>query len=108
MGAVVAAPVPDSASNTYAAQQVRQSKTPPPAQAVTEPDIAELPPQRWCEDMQRAKGVKPGKSWGSLSQPQIEDWKRKRCDQFFCEPNAMEARGTYTCVPINKGARTAQ
>ncbi|KAJ1493633.1 hypothetical protein T484DRAFT_1928983 [Baffinella frigidus] len=42
--------------------------------------------------------VRPGKGWGSMPAREQAEWKRLRCDAHFCQPDAMEARGTYDCV----------
>ena len=36
---------------------------------------------------------------------QQQDWMRRKCDQFFCEPNARAGRGTYNCVPLVRRRR---
>ena len=53
----------------------------------------------WCTDAKRDLRVQPGQSWGRLTEAQIAEWKRRRCDRYFCMPSAMEAVGTYKCVP---------
>lgn len=59
----------------------------------------------WCSQMKQAHRVVPGQSWGTLSgsdqqwDGQIGEWRLRRCDRFFCRPDALEARGTYRCVP---------
>ena len=59
----------------------------------------------WCLHARSALGVQPGQSWGQLDEPQIREWKRRRCDQFFCAPSEMEAKGKYRCVPLATSAR---
>ena len=50
----------------------------------------------------------PGRRWVFHAESKAEqaEWMARRCDRFFCEPNAMESRGTYTCVPRQRQAHT--
>ena len=59
----------------------------------------------WCRHAKLSLRVVPGQSWGLLSEAQVSQWKRLRCDRFFCEPSPMEAVGTYHCVPLKGGAQ---
>ena len=54
----------------------------------------------WCRRMRTERRAAPGRSWGRLSETEQAAWMARRCDRFFCRPNAMESRGTYTCVPL--------
>ena len=56
--------------------------------------------KRYCTTTASKHDVVPGKSWGTLSDHQIEHWKEVRCDQFFCRPNSLEGVGSYVCVPL--------
>mmetsp|Transcript_13507 Transcript_13507/g.16090 ORF Transcript_13507/g.16090 Transcript_13507/m.16090 type:complete len:315 (+) Transcript_13507:63-1007(+) len=55
-----------------------------------------------CRSVHKRYNVLPGKSWGTLSKQQQKDWMNNRCDQFFCEPHAMEGRGVYKCTPLKR------
>lgn len=69
---------------------------PKPAALAAEPPSDDAPA---CRALHTVHRVQPGQSWGSLSATQIEVWKRRRCDRFFCQPSPMESVGTYRCVP---------
>ena len=56
--------------------------------------------EAWCRRATREQKVTPGSSWGSLAKAGEEEWMRRRCDRFFCQPHAMESRGVYRCVPV--------
>jgi len=56
--------------------------------------------EAWCRRTKPERRVVPGQSWGALSEAGQEEWKKRRCDQFFCRPNAMESRGTYRCLSV--------
>ena len=56
--------------------------------------------RRECDALKETHKVRPGKSWGSLDEKQIKEWKARRCDQFYCKPSPMEAVGTYECIPL--------
>lgn len=74
--------------------------TRPRRSATAASEAISWPDSRWCRWAKRQHRVTPGQSWGALSGAQISTWKRRRCDSFFCQPNALEARGTYHCVPL--------
>jgi hypothetical protein len=57
--------------------------------------------EEWCRRMHGSHSVQPGQSWGTLAEEAVEQWKRLRCDQHFCKPNKMEARGVYICEPLD-------
>lgn len=59
--------------------------------------------EAWCRRTKLERRVVPGQSWGGLSEADQAEWKTRRCDKFFCRPNAMESRGTYRCVPVGDG-----
>lgn len=63
--------------------------------------------EEWCRRMHSTAMVKPGQSWGTLSEAAIEQWKIRRCDKFFCKPNHMEAQGMYNCEPLHMPVTTS-
>ena len=52
----------------------------------------------WCRSMKAEKQVVPGESWGRLSEREQSGWLGKRCDTYFCAPNAQEGKGVYSCA----------
>lgn len=54
----------------------------------------------WCNRIHDAERVQPGRSWGTLGESGVQQWKVRRCDRFFCKPNHMEAKGSYVCEPL--------
>mmetsp|Transcript_29612 Transcript_29612/g.49998 ORF Transcript_29612/g.49998 Transcript_29612/m.49998 type:complete len:138 (+) Transcript_29612:210-623(+) len=55
----------------------------------------------FCRKMVEEHECRPGQGWGTMNNVQINRWKKIRCDKYFCKPNAMEARGSYKCEPID-------
>lgn len=53
-----------------------------------------------CKRLRHQHKVKPGVSWGSMIEAQQSEWMGMRCDTFFCQPNALESRGSYHCIPL--------
>lgn len=56
--------------------------------------------EAYCRDIYGKHGVRPGKSWGTLSKKQQADWMRSRCDKYYCEAHPLEGRGVYKCKPL--------
>ena len=54
----------------------------------------------FCRKMVEENGCRPGQGWGQMNKMQINRWKNVRCDKYFCQPNKMEARGSYRCEPV--------
>jgi len=81
----------------------------PAEEAATPPEGQQTPaPERklqtdeagdWCVGTKFAHGVVPGRSWGSLSEPQRRQWLDYHCDRFFCHRDPQAGRGTYNCRP---------
>ena len=61
----------------------------------------------WCRWTKLELRVTPGQSWGGLSEAGQAEWKTRRCDRFFCRPNANESIGAYRCVPLPDGSLAA-
>jgi len=60
----------------------------------------------WCRRMRREAHVVPGRDWGGMSGAEQGEWKARRCDRFFCQPNPREAHGQYRCRPLLASAAT--
>ena len=56
--------------------------------------------KRHCKHLLTKYHVKPGRSWGTMNKVKQDLWLLKRCDQYFCQPNQLEGRGIYQCIPI--------
>jgi hypothetical protein len=67
----------------------------------TDSDFDRVSLKKLCRQWKRKHQVNPGVSWGTLSTLQQDKWMKYRCDQFFCEPNEMEGKGVYRCIPLN-------
>ena len=80
----------------------------PPLSAPSPPQVPRPPTAdarlgkdgRVCRRLKRSYGVVPGQSWGRLSPAEVDEWKRRRCDRFYCKPSPMEAVGKYICEPL--------
>lgn len=60
----------------------------------------------FCREMVDVNKCRPGEGWGKMNTMQIRRWKKVRCDQYFCKPNVMEARGSYKCEPLDPQTQT--
>lgn len=56
--------------------------------------------KRYCNHLRMKYHVLPGKSWGSMDNIKQNTWILNRCDQYFCQPNKLEGRGIYHCIPL--------
>ena len=54
----------------------------------------------WCTDAKRLNKVKPGRSWGSLTRDDRQQWLDLNCDRLFCKRDPMSGRGNFACRPL--------
>ena len=56
--------------------------------------------RRQCRQLRRMHQVVPGRSWGTMTKQQQDQWLSLQCDDFFCEPHELAGKGIYKCQPL--------
>ena len=54
----------------------------------------------YCIEAKNKYKIVPGESFGDMPAELQGEFMRRKCDQYFCEPNILMGKGVYKCIPL--------